>query len=223
MRTGGAFMSHKIRATVLLIEPDTSLRRLIALGLQSRNMHVIEASSPAHLPPGEAPDLLILDVDGRASSDHSLLTDVYAHPQLSTLPIMLLAWECPVLVGTACEQEGIAQAYATNVTCLAKPFDARALHMTIEQLLAANMLQQTEYAQAVLLPARPSSSAPSIWPFVTAAGLLVAFIGLLGLLAFTALGLCIVVAALLWWTSGTKSKQEHVLPISSPQRSFRLL
>ena len=42
-------MSNGTRPTVLLIEADTSLRRLIALGLEYRGMHVIEVSSAWNL------------------------------------------------------------------------------------------------------------------------------------------------------------------------------
>jgi DNA-binding NtrC family response regulator len=203
-------MSHGTRATVLLIEPDASLRRLIALGLQSRDIHVIEASSAARLPQNEVPDLLILDTDGRPSSDPALLPGLHADARLSTLPVVLLAWECPVPAGAACEQESTE---LNDVTYLAKPFDARALHATIELLLVTRALEETEQAQAVLLPAQNAASTPSILPFVTAAGLLLASIGLLGLFAFTALGLGIVVVALLWWTTGTKPEHKRTLPI----------
>src|SRR5712691_4448364 len=76
------------KQTVLLIEADTSLRRLIALGLQYRGMHVIEANSPTNLPAvieAYQPRLVVLDIDGEAGSDHSLLMLAQAHPYLSTL------------------------------------------------------------------------------------------------------------------------------------------
>src|SRR5947209_20463342 len=120
-------MSHGTRPTVLLVEADTSLRRLIAMGLQYRGMHVIEASSPADLPAIEERemDLLILDVDGNAGSNRPLLQAIQAHPLLSTLPAVVLAWECPVLAGVTSEQLDFQREQAT---CLTKPFDARALY-----------------------------------------------------------------------------------------------
>jgi CheY-like chemotaxis protein len=215
MRSGGSFMSYQAKTTVLLIEPDASLRRLIALGLQYRGMHVIEASSLDHTPSLEAqtPDLLILDMDERVSSDYSRLTSLKSDPYLSTLPTILLGWEAPVFVpaGGIHEQDTPSD---SQVTYLAKPFDVRALHTTIEQLLATPILQQAVPVQGVVLPTQSASSAPSIWPFITAAGLLLAFIGLLGLLAFTIVGLCIVVVSLLWWTLGTGTKKESTPPIS---------
>jgi CheY-like chemotaxis protein len=214
MRSGGSFMSYQAKTTVLLIEPDASLRRLIALGLQYRDMHVIEASSFDYTPSLEAQtlDLLILDMDERVSSDSSRLTAVQADPYLSTLPTILLGWEAPMFVPA----DGVHEHYTTSdsqVTYLAKPFDVRALHMTIEQLLAIPILQQAVPVQGIVLPAQSAASAPSIWPCITAAGLLLTFIGLLGLLAFTIVGLCIVVVSLLWWTIGTGTRKEPAAPI----------
>jgi len=201
-------MSHATKPTVLLIEADISLRRLIALGLQYRGMHVIAASFPSNLPELEAdsPDLLVLDVDGRVNSDPSLLTTLLAYPYLSTLPMVLLAWECPVPIGVVSEQQNTLP---TQVTCLTKPFDARTLHATIEQLLLARALQEAPKAQELPLAAQATSPAPSIWPLLTAAGLLLAFIGLMGPLAFTGFGLLIIVVSLLWWTLGTNTKKGH--------------
>src|SRR5579885_1186570 len=83
---------------ILLIVADYSLRRLITLGLQYRGMRTIEASSPAALPADEIetepPSLLVLDVDSGVSSDWELLEEVQEHHYLSTLPVVVLAWEC---------------------------------------------------------------------------------------------------------------------------------
>ncbi len=187
-------MSNGTRPTVLLIEADTSLRRLIALGLEYRGMHVIEASSEWNLPTlgAKKPDLLILDVDGAKGSDWTLIEAAQAHPYLSTLPVVVLTWECPVAVGAASEEQNSFQGHTT---CLTKPFDARALHTTIEALLVADSTnstdstaQETARKQDILLITQQATAAPSIWPLMTAAGLLLAFIGLMGVLAITALG-----------------------------------
>jgi len=213
-------MSNGTRPTVLLIEADTSLRRLIALGLEYRSMHVIEASSAWNLPTliptvgAKKPDLLILDVDGARGSDWTLIEAAQAHPYLSTLPVVVLTWECPVAVGAASEEQNSLQGHTT---CLTKPFDARALHTTIEALLVADSTnstdstaQETARKQDILLMTQQATAAPSIWPLMTAAGLLLAFIGLMGVLAITALGLCIVLVSLLWWTLGTGGKKQAV-------------
>ena len=178
-------------------------------------MHVIAASSPTKLPTLEAhsPDLLVLDVDGGVNSDPPLLTALQAHPYLSTLPMVLLAWECPL---PACVVSGQQNTLQTQATCLTKPFDARTLHATIDQQLLASALQKTLKTQELPLAAQTRSPAPSIWPLLTAAGLLLAFIGLMGLLAFTVFGLLIIVVSLLWWTLGTNTKKEHApLPLGA--------
>ncbi len=196
-------MSNGTKPTVLLIEADTSLRWLIALGLEYRGMHVIEASSAWNLPTliptvgAKKPDLLILDVDGARGSDWTLIEAAQAHPYLSTLPMVVLTWECPVAVGAASEEQNSLQGHTT---CLTKPFDARALHTTIEALLVADSTastaQETARKQDILL--------------ITQQATALAFIGLMGVLAITALGLCIVLVSLLWWTLGTGGKKQAV-------------
>jgi CheY-like chemotaxis protein len=202
-------MLHGIRHTVLLIEADRSLRRLISLGLQNRGMHVIEASSPTNLPilESQQPGLVVLDIDGEAGSNHSLLSTVQAHPYLSTLPMVVLAWDCLLPVGICHD------ALRTQVTCLTKPFDARALQATIEQMLAATKEIGVETAsRQELVPAmRTAAPAPSIWPLITAVGLLLSFIGLMTQITISALGLVIVIVALLWWTLGSKTEREPLV------------
>ena len=202
-------MLHGTRHTVLLIEADKSLRRLIALGLQYRGMQVIEASSLTSLPALEAkrPSLVVIDIDGEARSDHSLLAIAQAHPYLSSLPIVTLAWDSLVPAGI---QQDAPQ---TQVTCLTKPFDARTLYATIEQVLDANQaISSTSKEEVLLVGARfiapPTTPSPSIWPLLTAVGLLLLFTGLMTQIAISALGLLVVIVALLWWTLGTKTKHK---------------
>src|SRR6266567_3669988 len=203
-------MSHRSRPTVLLFEADTSLRRLIALGLEYRGMRVIEAGNLSTIE-AQKLDLLILDVDGKRGSDWSLVEVARAHPYLSTLPVVVLTWECPIAVGAASEEHGYLRAHTT---CLTKPFDARALHTTIEELLVGvGTAQEAAKRQETLSAgqvARVASPAPSIWPLLTAAGLLLAFIGLMGVFALTAVGLSIVLVSLLWWTLGKGVRKEAV-------------
>lgn len=205
-------MAHGPKKTIFLIEKNASLRRLIALGLQYRGMRVIEASSPAHLPAiaGQQADLLLLDIDGGVSSNWSLLTAVQSHPYFSTLPTIVLAWECLL------PEETHQYTKQTQLTCLVKPFDARVLNATIEQLLTASSQQPVAATTAALnsheqlLTAQAAIPAPSIWPLITATGLLLVFVGLLGSIAITVLGLLIFMVALLWWTLGTQPKHAPV-------------
>ena len=190
-------MSDQSRPTILIIEADTSLQRLITLGLQYRGMHVIAASSLSNLPPLEAqqPGLVILDINNEMSSNWSLLTTQEAHPHLSALPIIVLAWECSL------PEDLLQSSFQAKITCLTKPFDARTLYTTIEELLVAT----TPQSQESLLAAQAATPAPSIWPLVTAAGLLLTFIGVMVQFVLVAVGIVIVMVALLWWTLGTKA------------------
>src|SRR5260370_30946668 len=199
-------MLHETSDTVLLIEADRSLRRLIALGLQSRGIHVIEASSPMNLPVLDAqPGLVVLDIDGEVGSDHTLLTVTQAHPYLSSLPMVILAWDCLVPAGSH------QDTFQTQVSCLTKPFDARTLHATIERILAAtSATSQKQEVAPVAYTTHSVIPAPSIWPLITAVGLLLAFIGLMTQIAISGVGLLVVIVALLWWTLGTKTEHEQL-------------
>jgi hypothetical protein len=96
---------------------------------------------------------------------------------------------------------------------LDKPFDARVLHRIIQHLLTSRAAQKAAMealAEAKLLALYSQHAAPSIWPMVTAAGLLLAFIGLLFHVTLVILGFLIVMAALLWWTLGAKPEAAPV-------------
>ena len=200
-------MLHGTRHTVLLIEADRSIRRLIAIGLEYRGMHVMEASSPGDLTIFETqkPGLVVLDIDREAGSDHSLLHAVQAHPYLSTLPIVLLAWD---------SLEPMSSHWNTSqmhITRLTKPFDARLLYATIEHILGTSKEKSPTSKQGVLLAAHTAAPALSIWPLITAIGLLLLIIGLMTQITISALGLLIVIVALLWWTLGTKKESEPLI------------
>ncbi len=201
-------MQHAIGETILLIEADASLRRLITLGLHQRGLHVVGISSPDALPALEtvSPSLLIFDIDGEAGSDHSLLSVIRDNPILCDTPAVVLAWDC--LLPETIQQD----APQTSLTCLTKPFDARTLHTTIEHILAANKAMTVARKQEVFLVAHSSTPAPSIWPLVTASGLLLLIIGLMVQITIAALGLLIIIAALLLWTLGTKPEQNPGRP-----------
>lgn len=201
-------MSHGKKPIVLLIEADTSLRRLIALGLQHSEIDVIEAHSLPHALSIETADLLIVDVDSGVHSDWSLLTNIQKSPAGATVPTIVLAWEqFPVLYPSSVATQA-------QVMCLTKPFDARVMQESVNQLLAVRAAKEAAVlaqAEAVLLATYKTQTPPSIWPIVTAIGLLIAFMGTLLHIAVTVLGILIVIVALLWWTLGTKSAQRAVV------------
>jgi DNA-binding response OmpR family regulator len=180
---------------------------MITLGLQHRGLHSIEAQAPASLPvsPAIAPELIVLDIDGEMADGQSLLAQIEAHPMLATLPVVILTWEnnfSPAM--RAEETSGSAPARLF----LSKPFDARALHAAIDSLLRDVEESKAARRQATYLAASRTAVAPSIWPLVTAIGLLLAMIGLMLQLTVTAIGLLVVITALLCWTLGPTRKPE---------------
>ncbi len=127
-------MQHTTRHSVLLVEANPSLRRVITLGLQHRGLQTIEANSLASLPVSSSilPDLIVLDIDGETANGQMLLAQAEAHPALSALPIVALTWENHF---PSAMRDGEVRRSAPARFYLTKPFDARALHTAIEQLL----------------------------------------------------------------------------------------
>src|SRR6266487_47455 len=118
------------------------------------------------------------------------LAAVASHPYLSALPIVVIAWEDSLPISRR----------SSNISCLTKPFDARTLHTTIERLLAESAAQEvsaTRREQETLLATQ--GAAPTIWPLVTAIGLLLALVGLL-----------VFMAALLTWTLGPSPSRTSI-------------
>lgn len=200
-------MPRETSFTVLLIEPDMSLRRLIALGLKRRGMQVIEISSLAALAeqPIADPDLLVLDIDNGYRDDAALLASVQDHPYLAKLPMVVLAWDPPA-------QSARRYNSLPLLEYLAKPFDARMLHATIENLL------ETSAAIALspnreLVPASAASVIPfsGLSPLLTAAGLLLTVAGLMLQPLVAGAGLLIVLVGLLWWTLGKRPPRQVLL------------
>ncbi|HEX3643115.1 MAG TPA: response regulator [Ktedonobacteraceae bacterium] len=213
-------MTHEQLAstsTILLIEADPSLRRLMTLGLQHSGMHVIEACSLESLAPvtTQSLDLLVLDINLGMTSDWSLLEKIQSNPHLASLPIVVLTWDHPLLDSTSStttfspstSEASMVAATDSQVILLAKPFDARALYRTIQHLLASRAAQKAAMealAEARVLALYSQHAAPSIWPVVTAAGLLLAVVGLLLHVIIAITGILLVVVALLLWTLGAK-------------------
>jgi DNA-binding response OmpR family regulator len=191
--------------TVLLVEGDTALRRVIAMGLRHQGMSVLEAASPQQALAllDQRPSLLVVDVDSGLASDRMLLPGLRAFDGLAQTPAVVLTWDCSPDLQEQVNSDGAA-------ICLAKPFDARRLFAQAELLLeAASQRRQVESAaEAFYEPAYSCSaevaeatraSSPSIWPIVLALGLMIAISGLLIHPAIVALGVGIVVWSMLLW------------------------
>ncbi|MBO0783714.1 MAG: response regulator [Ktedonobacteraceae bacterium] len=197
-------MPYGNKPLVLLVEADTSLQRLIALGLQHRGIQVITAAHLADLPPIKAgqPDLLILDIDRGVKSDWSTLAALRSRDALAHLPIITLSW--------AHEQpEARSQLMPSGVLGLSKPFDARALHSAIDQLLVTGITltaEDEEIEEKALLASYSHQTAPSLLPLLTAAGLLTVVIGMLLQFTIAAAGVLLLFAALLLWTLGSRER-----------------
>ncbi len=187
-------------STVLVFEPDPSLRRLITLGLLHRGQRVVEADSLASLEKVDVAsvDLLMLDVDNAMTCDWKLLNAIQAQPRFASIATIVLAWDLPVG-----EKSNIAQSALAATTFLPKPFDARTLHETVDNLLSARHEEQKAreaQMEAVLLAAYSSHPGSSAWPLLTAVGLFLLVVGILLQLALAVFGGLIVVAGLLLWT-----------------------
>jgi CheY-like chemotaxis protein len=199
-------MSSDTRSTVLLIEPDASLRRLIALGLEHRGMEVIEVSSLAALADLliTEPDLLVLDIDNGYRDDASLLEAVQAHPYLSALPMVVLAWERVQFAARPSAQP--LREY------LAKPFDARTLQATIENLLETSAAIEVAARRGIVPNSTTSIVSPAgLSPLLTAAGLLLTVVGLMLQLVLAGIGVLVILVGLLWWTLGKRPARQIVL------------
>jgi CheY-like chemotaxis protein len=207
-------------STILLIEADPSLRRLMTLGLQHNGLHVVESGSLESLVPMTAQhfDLVVLDIDRGMASDWSLLEKIQSNTDLASLPLVVLTWDhrdapSTSTLSSSTTISSVAAPTCSPVVWLDKPFDARALHRIIQHLLVSRAAQKAAMealAEARLLALYSQHAAPSIWPVVTAAGLLLAFIGLLFHMALVIMGILIVMVALLWWTLGTKPEAASV-------------
>lgn len=194
-------MLNGAQATILLVEPDAMMRRLLALGLRQHGMRVIEVYTldAASVQQISHADLLLIDVDNSFASDYLLFDEMREHLLSDALPIVALTWETPALIPALVDGND-QMTVRERVAYVAKPFDARSLYATIDEMLAASVSLATVEPAAL---AAPTTSSMSIWPLITAVGLLILIVGFMLQIAISAVGLLIVLIALLWWTLGT--------------------
>jgi DNA-binding response OmpR family regulator len=197
-------------STVLVLETDPSLRRLIALGLVHRGLLVIEADSLASVSTTDisAVDLLVLDIDAGVTRNWPAFEALPNHPSLASVATIVLAWDAPAI-----ESNAVTKVTQAPTTFLPKPFDARALHATVENLLAARSaekLAREAQAEAILLASYARHTAPSAWPVITAAGLLLLVFGLLLQFVLAIIGVLIAVVGLLLWTLGGSPRTTEI-------------
>ncbi len=205
-------------STILVIEADPSLRRLMALGLQHQGLHVIESPSLEALPAtfSSTPAIVVLDIDRGVTSNWSLLEKVQGHPLLTALPCVVLTWDRPLLENASSlslSKARTAQNTPASVIFLDKPFDARALLQTVKNLLEMKAQQEAaELAEkeAIVLASYSAHAAPSIWPVITAAGLLLVVIGFMLQVLILIAGLALMLIALLIWTIGAQPRSVAV-------------
>jgi CheY-like chemotaxis protein len=203
-------------ATILLYEPDPSFRRLISLGLRHHDLRVVETTSSTALPSerSEAPELLIVDVDRGPTCDWSLLSSLRMHPLFANLPMIVLAWENP-----RAKIPAMLLNKEQQVFCVTKPFDARTLHTEVDRQLMWRRQQKAQLEarkEAVLLATYNKEHVPaSIWPVITAAGLFIAFFGILFQLILMIIGVCIALFSLLLWMTAAR-RSMHPVSLSVP-------
>jgi DNA-binding response OmpR family regulator len=207
--------------TVLLVERDTALRRVIALGLQHQGISVLEAASAqqARALMEQHPSLLILDVDSDLAGDRALLPELRTYDGLARTPVVVLTWDCSPELTDQLESDATA-------VCLAKPFDARHLFTEVATLLEAAQRRRMESAvaavigQSILAPSPEvavevlqdapraalvemreeiRTSSPSIWPVVLALGMTLAASGFLIHPALVVLGVLVILGSMLLW------------------------
>ncbi len=211
-------------STILLIEGDSSLRRLMTLTFQHVGLRVIETSSISALPAPNTGslDLIVLDIDASVYRNWSLLEQVRSLPECAGVPVVLLSWNTTLQTPTPETSTFLPfTSFASRtkvsplvgVTHVSKPFDARALCNVVTRLLKEQAEQRAVQEAAIearLLTTYKQHTFPTIWPLVTAAGLLLLMVGMLLQFALAAAGLLLGLVGLLFWTLGTKPETQAV-------------
>lgn len=118
-------------ATVLMVDDDIRMARMIEAYLRSKNHHVsicTSAQSALDLIVKERPDLMILDIAMPGVTGLELCRRLRAHPYQLETPILFLS-------ARGATDDKIAGLEAGADDYLSKPFDLRELELRIEALL----------------------------------------------------------------------------------------
>lgn len=131
-------------ATVLVVEDEPNVRKLVAVNLSSRGYTVLEAMNvPQALDclRTTLPDLMILDIKLPEMTGWDLLTQLAADPNLTV--------EFPVLVMTASIMEAQIDhdQYPNVVDVLIKPFSATQLMSAIERALRPSAPDRSTWSE----------------------------------------------------------------------------
>jgi CheY-like chemotaxis protein len=125
-------MERSDMTTVLVVEDEANIRKLVTVNLMSRGYSVLEAlnvSQALDQLHTITPDLMVLDIKLPESTGWELLTQLAADPNMTV--------KFPVLVMTASIMEAQVDRnlYPNVVDVLIKPFSATRLMTAIERAL----------------------------------------------------------------------------------------
>jgi DNA-binding response OmpR family regulator len=117
--------------TVLLVEDEDGLRRVLKDLLEREGYHVVEATDGVHALDEidrHAPDIVVLDLNLPRLDGYGVLTHLRARPQTAKLPVLVLTAR-----GDEDNEERVFEIGADDF--LTKPFRPRALSARLRSLL----------------------------------------------------------------------------------------
>ena len=128
-------LKHPIKPTILVVDDEANIRKLVAVNLSSRGYEVLEASSGAQaisLLDKQAPGLMILDIKLPDLTGWELLKQIMENPQINS--------DFPVLIMTASIMDArfdVAK-FPRVAKILIKPFSMSAFISAVERILQQN-------------------------------------------------------------------------------------
>ena len=126
----------KLKASILLIEDNEGLRRLLATYLSAQAFEVNAVkdglAGMKYLFSADTPDLLILSIDIVGMSAFELIEQVRANGLIGAIPIIVLSSENDESIQQRCFDLG-TDAFFT------KPFSPDALHQKVQELVPVSV------------------------------------------------------------------------------------